>query len=117
MKKFAYLVNYGIVGSIIWERDGFYKISYFHENIWKKEIFIIDEMQLRSTDGFEEMKFSELKRFVKSNKLKDKDVDNFALTISKLEKTDIFIIIENLRSVNINLFNILKQKLEDTRVI
>jgi hypothetical protein len=83
MKTFAYLVNYGVVGSIIWERDAFYKVSFFHENISKNEIFIIDEIQLRSTDGFEEMKFSELKRFVKSNRLKEKDVDSFAMTISK----------------------------------
>jgi hypothetical protein len=117
MKKFAYLINYGSVGSIIWERNGFYKISFFHENIWKTEIFIIDEIQLRSTDGFEEMKFSELKRFVKSNKLKEKDIDSFAVTISKLDKTDIYIIIENLRSANLNLFNMLKQKLEDNKFI
>jgi len=111
MKDFAYLIRYGVVGSILWQERGLYKISFFHENNNKVEIFIPSEIKLRNTDGYEEMTPSELKRFVKDGKLKEKDIENFYSYISNFDRSDIYIIIENLKKVDSKLFDILKNKL------
>lgn len=115
MKDFAYLIRYGVVGSILWQERGLYKISFFHENYEKVEIFISSEIKLRSTDGYEEMTPGELKRFIKDGKLKEKDIEKFYLYISNFERTDIYIILENLKKVDYKLFDILKNKIDSTQ--
>jgi hypothetical protein len=117
MGNFAYLKSYGVVGSIIWEQNGLYKIVFFHENQNKVEIFIPSEIKLRSTDGYEEMAPSEIRRFVKSGKLKERELEKFSSVISKFERTDIYLILESLRSFDIKLFESLKQMLEDNKII
>ena len=117
MKKFAYLNRYGVVGSIIWQERGLYKVVFFHEGQNKVEIFISSELKLRSTDGHEEMTPSEIKRFIKSGKLKESEIEKFSSSISKFEISDIYIILENLKTVNNSLFERVKKNLEDSKSI
>jgi hypothetical protein len=117
MKKFAYLNYYGVVGSVLWYERGLYKISFFHDNQSKIEVFISNEIKLRDTDGFEEMGPSEIKRYVKSGKLREKEVDSFINVISKLERSDIFIILENLKSANPELCTKIRSTLEASKTI
>ena len=117
LKKFAYLNSYGVVGSIIWQERGLYKVVFFQEGQNKVEIFISSELKLRSTDGHEEMSPSEIKRFVKSGKLKEREIENFCTTLSKFERTDIYIILENLKQTDNNLFVILSKTLTDKKLI
>ena len=39
----AYIKRYNVVGQILWEKDGFYKITFNHNGDIKTEIFVEKE--------------------------------------------------------------------------
>lgn len=43
----AYIKRYNVVGQILWEKDGFYKITFNHNGDIKTEIFIEKEFDFR----------------------------------------------------------------------
>jgi hypothetical protein len=116
MKEFAYLINYQVTGKILWEKDGFYKISFLNDESVINEIFLSSEIKMKDSGEIDEMFPIEIKKMIKKRKLRIHHLDKLCNALVKFDRTSQYEIINMLKDTNIELYNRLSETLKTLKI-
>jgi hypothetical protein len=112
MKEFAYLPNYQITGKILWEKDGFYKISFLRDDLVVNEIFLLNEIRLKDSGEIDEMLPIEIKNLIKKKRVRIHHLDKLCVALSKFDRIAQHEIVNMVKDTSMELYSKLIESLK-----